>query len=342
MKLSDLDFLYPEELIAISPQRPSRMVWIEDGKPQEISKKELFQKMEPGDVFVVNETKVSKRRVFGRTLKEEFEILFLERISNLEWKVLFPASRLKSLEKVSLPDNVILELQEQGLPQIVRISKKIDEDYFLKFGEVPLPPYIQKARGQRHQQKEDESWYQTSWAKEMGSQAAPTASLHFTQEDLMQLSQKGVFVEKITLHVGMGTFLPIKTEDLNQHEMHFEEVLVGHKVWNRILEQKKKGHKIWGLGTTVVRSLESCAYQKIGKNSEGDFVGKTDLFIREDFDFKIIDILLTNFHQPKTTLLALVASFAGLENVKRCYNWAIERKFRLFSYGDLTIWKKKR
>jgi S-adenosylmethionine:tRNA ribosyltransferase-isomerase len=340
MKLSDLDFSFPEVLIAQKPERPTRVMWVGDA-PVEISLSQLIEKFDPKDVLVINETKVSKRRVFGKTSKENFEILFVEKIEPKTWKVLFPASRLKKGEKVTLPNDIEMDLVEQGLPQVVKLSKDIDETYFIKFGEIPLPPYIQKARNERHEQKQDEDWYQTAWANQVGSQAAPTASLHFSNDDLKILEKKGVLVEKILLHVGLGTFLPVKHEDLSKHEMHFEKLVVPQKTYQNILERKKSGGRVWCLGTTVTRSLESCALGKVGKNSSGDFEGETDLFIKEDFNFQMTDVLLTNFHQPKTTLLALVASFAGLNKVKECYQWAIDRKFKLFSYGDLTVWTKK-
>lgn len=340
MKLSDLDYSFPEELIAQKPERPTRVMWVDKESPKEITIQELLGKFQPQDVLVINETKVSKRRVFGKTAKDTLEILFIEKLEPQKWKVLFPASRLKKAEKVLLPNNIEMDLLQQGLPQVVTLSKDIDEPYFSKFGEIPLPPYIQKARTERHQQAADEQWYQTAWANQVGSQAAPTASLHFTQDDLKTLDSKGILVEKILLHVGLGTFLPVKHEDLSQHEMHSEKVYVPQKAYQNILERKKQGGKVWCLGTTVTRSLESCALGKVGKNSIGDFEGETDLFIKEDFNFQMTDVLLTNFHQPKTTLLALVSSFAGLGNVKKCYQWAIERKFKLFSYGDLTVWTR--
>jgi S-adenosylmethionine:tRNA ribosyltransferase-isomerase len=340
MKLSDLDYSFPEELIAQKPERPSRVMIVENF-PMEISLQDLLEKFDPKDVLVINETKVSKRRVFGKTSKETFEILFIEKLAPKTWKVLFPASRLKKGDKVILPDGIEMDLIEQGLPQTVSLSKDIEESYFVKFGEIPLPPYIQKARYDRHQRVDDETWYQTAWANQVGSQAAPTASLHFSNEDLKTLESKGVLIEKILLHVGLGTFLPVKHEDLSKHEMHFEKVWVSQKTYQNILDRKKQGGKVWCLGTTVTRSLESCALGKVSKNSTGDFEGETDLFIKEDFNFQMTDVLLTNFHQPKTTLLALVASFAGLEKVKECYQWAIDKKFKLFSYGDLTVWKLK-
>lgn len=347
MKLSDLDYSFPEELIAQKPERPTRVMWVAGATPSEITISQLLEKFDPKDVLVINETKVSKRRVFGKTQREqdrqdEFEILFIEKIEPKTWKVLFPASRLKKGEKILLPNHIEMDLSQQGLPQVVTLSHDIDETYFRDYGEIPLPPYIQKSRNERHQQADDNNWYQTAWANQVGSQAAPTASLHFTQDDIEKLKSRGVSIEKVLLHVGLGTFLPVKHEDLSKHEMHFEKVYVPEATYNRILERKKAGGKVWCLGTTVTRTLESVAIGKVGKNSSGDYEGETDLFIKEEFNFQMTDVLLTNFHQPKTTLLALVASFAGLEQVKKCYQWAIERKFKLFSYGDLTVWTKRR
>jgi len=340
MKLSDLDFSFPQELIAQKPERPTRVMWVEGTTPTEISIPQLIEKFNPKDVLVINETKVSKRRVFGKTTKDEFEILFIEKLEPNIWKVLFPASRLKKGEKVQLLDGIEMDLTQQGLPQIVKLSKDVDEDYFLKFGEIPLPPYIQKARNERHHKTQDETWYQTAWANQVGSQAAPTASLHFTQDDIKKLESKGVAVEKVLLHVGLGTFLPVKHEDLSKHEMHFEKCYVPGDTYKRIQDRRNSGGKVWCLGTTVTRTLESIAIGKVGKNSTGNYEGETDLFIKEDFNFQMTDVLLTNFHQPKTTLLALVAAFSSLENVKKCYQWAIEKKFKLFSYGDLTVWNR--
>ncbi len=340
MRLADLDFTYPEDLIAQKPERPSRVMWVESNTPSEITIPQLLEKFEIGDTLVINETKVSKRRVFGKTSKTEFEILFVEKIDSNNWKVLFPASRLKKNEKITLPQNIEMELIQQGLPQLVRLSEEIDESYFAEVGEIPLPPYIQKARNERHHIAQDESWYQTAWANQLGSQAAPTASLHFTQDDLDILKNRGVHIEKVLLHVGLGTFLPLKNENLSDHNMHSEEIFVAKETFERILERRKVGAKIWCLGTTVTRTLESCAMGTVNRNSNGDFEGATDLFIQGEFDFQMTDVLLTNFHQPKTTLLALVGTFSGLENLKKCYRWAMERKFKLFSYGDLTVWKR--
>ncbi len=341
MNLSDLKFDYPEELIAKVPASKSRILLNDKSRICEIPKSDLLDMFQPGDVLVVNDTKVEKRRVFGKGVKQEFEILFIEKLNPNQWTVLFPASRLKKGETVQLPQNIEMSLVAQGIPQIVRLNQPLDEDYFENYGELPLPPYIQKARESRHNVQNDKNWYQTDWAQKPGSQAAPTASLHFKNSDFNFLKSKGVFVETVTLHVGLGTFLPLKTENLDNHVMHSEWCSLPKSVLSRIQMQKKSGSPIWALGTTVARTLESYAHGLLKESSE-DFSGSTQLFIRDDFQFQIVDRLLTNFHQPETTLLALVASFAGLENVKKTYSYAIQNQFRLFSYGDLTVWVPNR
>ncbi|MGE0633740.1 MAG: S-adenosylmethionine:tRNA ribosyltransferase-isomerase, partial [Pseudobdellovibrionaceae bacterium] len=237
------------------------------------------------------------------------------------------------------------KLAAKGRPQKVQVSKPLTDVYFSKVGELPLPPYIQKARGERHNVASDESWYQTVWATKPGSFAAPTASLHFKNEHLQLLKEKGVIITYVTLHVGLGTFLPVTAEDLDHHEMHPEWVEVPATTWSAIESAKSKGKKIWALGTTVCRSLESVPRGLLNRQDDGVYQGLTNLLLQPreteaGSDFKVVNVLLTNFHQPKSTLLALVASFAGLERVKTCYKWAIERKFRLFSYGDLSVWEK--
>lgn len=347
MLRTDLQFDYPDELIATSPSHPSRVMCVDVPEhndnlitaqallPIEISIDDLLSKPNPGDVWVVNETKVIKRRLFA----DDLEILFLQKLNNSNhWQVLFPSKKFSVGDKIQLPGNVHMTLVQKGRPQIVELSSDVSESYFDQFAEIPLPPYIQKARDLRHQKSEDLNWYQTAWAKKEGSLAAPTASLHFTNEQIAALEQKGVKVLKTTLHVGLGTFLPVTTENLREHNMHSEYVEVSNKTWSEIQKCKNRNGKVWCLGTTVVRSVESVARGMIPQNSNGDYLGQTQLLILPGDKFLITDVLMTNFHQPESTLLALVAAFAGLEQVKSCYEWAIQRKFRLFSYGDLSVW----
>lgn len=338
MKITDLQFEYPEKLVATSPQYPSRVMWVDPAReePQEISFADFLKAIPAGDLLIINNTKVLKRRVFAADL----EILFLkERLDN-EWEVLFPSRKFKVGDEVELPEGVTLTLLEKGRPQRVKLDRKIDENYFQRVGELPLPPYIQKARERRHTVKDDESWYQTSWATQPGSFAAPTASLHFGPEDLQELRERGVHIAQLTLHVGLGTFLPVTAEDLNDHDMHEEYVEVPEGTWMQIKVARDQGKCIWALGTTAARSLESAALGMLTPQADGSQSGFTKLLIQPGYRFKAVDRLITNFHQPESTLLALVAAFAGLEKTKACYQWAIERNFRLFSYGDLSCWMK--
>lgn len=337
MKLSDLEFTYPEELVGLSPQKPSRVMWVdEQGLPSEISLESLLDKFNTGDVLVVNNTRVLKRRVFSGDL----EILFLKQKSATDWEVLFPSKKYKLGALIELPLGLTMELIEKGRPQTVRLSQEVSEDYFSKVAELPLPPYIQKARDQRHTQEQDENWYQTAWASQPGSFAAPTASLHFSSEDMQRLKARGVEIIELTLHVGLGTFLPVTVENLDDHDMHEEFVEISSHSWQAVQAAKAEGRKVWSLGTTSTRSLESAAAGMLKPQADGSLSGFTKLLIQPGFEFKVVDVLLTNFHQPQSTLLALVSGFSSLERVKACYQWAIERRFRLFSYGDLSCWTK--
>lgn len=334
MKRADLTYSFPEELIATVPSRPTRVMFAEKAfEPVEISLDDLIRKIPAGDVFVINTTQVIKRRVFAG----ELEILFLNQVSvnkeANEWSVLFPSKKLKLGEHVSLPGGFSLELIEKGRPQRVKITPAITQKNFDQFAELPLPPYIQKARNNRHATTEDTNWYQTAWAKDAGSFAAPTASLHFSKMQIQQLIARDVQVIELVLHVGLGTFLPVLTEDLNDHTMHEEFYEISQANWDKIINAKKDSRGIWSLGTTTTRVLESVA-------RTGVLTGSTDILLQEGSEFKIVDRLLTNFHQPESTLLALVAGFAGLKTVKHNYCWAVARKFKLFSYGDLSVWIK--
>lgn len=340
MLLSDLKYDYPDDLIATAPQKPSRVMWVDgDGNPSEITIAELIQKIPAGDILVLNDTKVLKRRVFVKSpfdQNEELEILFLDSLSDGSQKVLFPSKKFKVGDKLTLPNGAIMTLIEKGLPQTVFIEPALTESDFDQMAELPLPPYIQKARHERHNQQADESWYQTAWAKNPGSFAAPTASLHFSESDIEKLKQNGVKVVTVTLHVGLGTFLPVKVENLDDHKMHEEIYAVSESVWNEIQLARKNKSKIWALGTTVTRTLETVA--RTAEKGDLRLQGASDLLLQVGSEFKIVDRLMTNFHQPESTLLALVSAFSSLENVKNNYQWAIERRFKLFSYGDLSVW----
>lgn len=338
MQVADLDYSYPPELVAVEPARPSRVAFVRGGSlPRELDMNGLLEEFLPGDLLVINESKVIPARVFSR---EEVEILFLNETAPGEWQVLFPARDFKTGAELTLPGGVTATLTQKGLPQSVRLSEAVGSEYFQAHGEVALPPYIQEARGQRHNRPEDAQWYQTAWARQPGSVAAPTASLHFREEHLQRLRDKGVEIATVTLHVGAGTFLPIRTENLLEHTMHAERVEISRATLDKVKATKQSGARVWALGTTVTRALEAWARSDLRETADGGAEGETRLFITPGFEFRIVDALLTNFHQPRSTLLSLVAAFAGLENVKRAYAWAVEKRFRLFSYGDLSAWTR--
>ena len=332
MLKKDLSFSYPEELVATETKNHSRVMWVQEGHPTEVSVSHVMNQIEPEDLLVINETRVIPARIFS---EEGIEVLFINAESEFDWKVLCPVRKWPKGKKLKLPNGVQLELIEKGLPARVRTSTAINTEYLNQHGEMPLPPYIQQARGERHTRPSDKDQYQTQWARIEGSLAAPTASLHFSNEDIEKVKDRGAAVEKVCLHVGLGTFLPIHCDNLDEHKMHQEFVHISDRTWEEIQKTKKRGGRIWALGSTVTRALESKAVGII----EGDS-GNTDLFIKPGFDFKVVDVLMTNFHQPESTLIAMVMAFAGEKPVKNCYQWAIERQFRLFSYGDLSVWLK--
>jgi len=336
MKTNELHFDYPKSLVATERKPPSRVMQVRDGRPQEVSVRGVLNEIAPEDVLVINTTKVIPARVFA---EQGLEILFIEDLGENLWKVLCPARRWPKGTRLDLPGGVQLELANGGLPQTVKTSKPLSLDYFEAHGDWPLPPYIQEARGQRVSRVEDAEMYQTAWAQDFGSLAAPTASFHFSNEDLDKVRSRGASIVEVTLHVGLGTFLPVHSDDLKDHKMHFEKVHLSKKSWQDIQNARSQGGRVWAMGSTVTRALESQALGHLEESSEG-FSGDTDLFITPGFDFKVVDVLMTNFHQPKTTLLAMVMAFGGIEAVRACYSWAIERKFRLFSYGDLSVWHK--
>ncbi len=337
MRLEDLDFSYPDELIAVEPSRPTRVAFCEAAsEPVELDMAGLLEKFQPGDLLVLNESRVIPARIFS---ENGDEILFLKSLDSQRWEVLFPSRGVQLGEAIPLPGGVSAVLKQKGLPQILELSAAIATDYFEKHGEMALPPYIQQARGERHNRFQDRGWYQAAWAQNPGSVAAPTASLHMNEGHLARLRERGVELGKLTLHVGAGTFMPIRTSKIDEHQMHAERVEIPFELVDQIERTRAAGRRVWALGTTVTRSLESLAQGLLSKG-QGAYVGESRLFIKPPYDFEMVDVLMTNFHQPRSTLLCLVAAFAGLDRVKSVYGWAVDRRFRLFSYGDLSVWCK--
>lgn len=342
MKLEDLDFSYPEQLVAVERGSSSRVLRVHQAQIKELEGglDALLNEFRAGDLLVLNDSRVLRRRVFTENLR--LEILFLAPVDSERtlWRVLCPSSRWKEGVREALPSGVELDLIERGRTQLVRSSVPLPESYFEEHGEMPLPPYIQKARGERRNRAGDFKQYQTAWARTDGSLAAPTASLHFSEAHIERLKRKGVRVETLTLHVGLGTFMPISVVDLDQHIMHAEAVWVPKETWQTVKETRANGGRVWALGTTVTRSLESVAHGLLDGSHEEGFAGETALFIRPGFEWRVVDVLMTNFHQPRSTLFALVAAFSGLDIVREAYQWALAREFRLFSYGDLSVWSR--
>lgn len=330
---SDLMYDFPVELISTQPQYPPRVLFKAfDQGAREIPFSGVIDLFTKDDLLIINKTKVLPRRLF----LDDFDIMFLDSEDELHWTVLFPAKKFKVGETISLPANVTLKLVEKGIPQKVVVNQKLDGNYFEKYGHFALPPYIQSARGQALPFEQDKKWYQTSWAEIPGSLAAPTASLHFKPEDMKSIKEK-TDVAEVTLHVGLGTFLPVTSEILAEHKMHHEYVEIEKTTIEKIKLCQQKGGRVWTLGTTSLRSVEAWARGHLTE-FEHYFAGQTDLFLKPGDEFKVVGGLLTNFHQPGSTLISLVAAFSSLEEVKKTYQFAIENKFRLFSYGDLSVW----
>ena len=277
--------------------------------------------------MILNNTKVIPARFYAKTEKDkEIEILLVSSVSpdNLTWKILAnPKKHLNGvgalhatpLLTISVVDNETIKFKSHS--DIKTVLEEI--------GQMPLPPYIK-----RDSEKTDFERYQTVFAKESGAVAAPTAALHFTEELLNKIKEKGVEIYHITLHVGPGTFLPVRTDDIREHKLIPESFYIGKETWEKILSAKKNGKRIIACGTTTTRALEYA--KRIDKLS-----GLTNLYITTGFDFKIADAMITNFHLPKTSLLILVSAFIGWENVKHIYEEAIKEKYRFFSYGDAMM-----
>jgi len=298
--------------------------------PKELKLEHALGEIAEGDLLIVNNSGVKSCRVFF----EGSEFLFLGTKGNRLWEVLFKSARYKVGHQFDLPGGVRAELVVKGRPQIIKLDQDISEDYFDAHGEFAIPPYIQKLRESRRTTAEDKDWYQLDWKKNINSLAAPTASLHFKEEDLMALSNRGVQVAEVSLDVGLGTFLPLDQKNFEEKKLHVERFFIPKDTKEKLVHAKENRRRIWALGTTALRAVESFSEEQVGVFAE------TDLFIQPGYKFKWISGLFTNFHQPGSSLLALVMAFYGIGKTQEAYKFAVENKFRLFSYGDLSIWKK--
>ncbi len=338
MKTSDFYYDLPEELIAQTPLEPrnaSRLMYMnrETGEIRHRIFKDLPEFLKPGDCLVLNDTRVLPARIFGE--REDtgavVEFVLLKQKEMLLWEVLAgPGKKAKTGHKFRFSDDLSLEVVDV-LPDGNRMVKFTCRGEFFsvldKVGQMPLPPYI-KAK------LEDKERYQTVYSRELGSAAAPTAGLHFTKEMLEDLKKKGINIAYVTLHVGLGTFRPVKVEDITEHHMHTEHYSISKETADIINKTKASGGRVICVGTTSCRTVES-AMQKFGEIKECS--DDTGIFIYPGYVFKCMDGLITNFHLPESTLIMLVSAFAGYHNTMNAYKTAVKEKYRFFSFGDAML-----
>ena len=346
---NDYHYELPQDLIAQYPleQRDQSRLMVIDRQRLDIAHYQFFelpQWLHSGDCLVLNDTRVLSARLIGHRVKTggKWEGLFLGETSDGHWRIICQTrGKLKTGERIALHPleevtdavgDVDLELisrESDGSWLATLQAKQSTEKVLNRYGRVPLPPYVKRET----ESAEDRSRYQTVYGCQPGAVAAPTAGLHFTEKMLEQLRRKGVEIAYVTLHVGRGTFKPITTSDIQDHQLHHEWGSLPDKSAQQILECRERGGKVVAVGTTTLRLLESVA--RAGRLT--GWSGETDLYIRPPYNFRAVDCLLTNFHLPKTTLLVLVSAFAGNEFVRQAYQAAIEKRYRFFSYGDAML-----
>ena len=339
MTVEEFNYDLPEELIAQTPlkKRDESRLMVLDKETGEISHKhfkDILSYLEPGDTLVLNDTKVLPARLYGEKVdtKAAIEVLLLKNTEGDTWECLVkPARRIKEGTVVSFGDGKLkatcVFVGEEGIRHFTFSYEGIFLEVLEELGTMPLPPYI-------HEQLEDQSRYQTVYAREVGSAAAPTAGLHFTKELLKKIEDKGVHIAYITLHVGLGTFRPVSVDKVEEHEMHSEFYQMTKEVAELLTETKKNGKRIISVGTTSTRTLETIMslYHEFRECS-----GWTDIFIYPGYQFKAIDCLVTNFHLPESTLMMLISAFAGRDMIMNAYQIAVEQEYRFFSFGDSML-----
>ena len=339
MDINDFDYDLPEELIAQDPiedRSSSRLLLLDKktGKTQDKIFRDIIDELNPGDCLVINNTKVIPARLMG--VKEDtgahIEVLLLKREQDDVWEVLVkPGKKAKPGTIIIFGDGrlkaEVLEVVEDGNRKIRFSYQGIFEEILDELGQMPLPPYI------THQLK-DKNRYQTVYAKHTGSAAAPTAGLHFTPELLKEIEEKGIDIARVTLHVGLGTFRPVKVDEITDHHMHSEFYQVDEEAAKKINRAKDSGHRVICVGTTSCRTIESAA-DETGHLKPTS--GWTEIFIYPGYKFKILDGLITNFHLPESTLIMLVSALAGREHVLAAYEEAVQERYRFFSFGDAML-----
>jgi S-adenosylmethionine:tRNA ribosyltransferase-isomerase len=346
MKLSDFDFDLPDRMIATRPARPrsaSRMLVATPNTMTEAVAADLPDYLQAGDRLVLNDTRVIPARLFGKRWRDgaegrraaKMDVTLLGPTTEGNWKALIrPLKKLKIGEVVAFGDGFSAKLldKDDGVAVLGFNVKGEEFDAALaRVGAMPLPPYIAGKRAADEQDKKD---YQTVWARELGAVAAPTASLHFDDALLARLAEKGVKFTYVTLHVGAGTFLPVKVDDIRDHKMHAERGEVSQKAADEINQTKADGGRVIPVGTTALRLIETAA-ATTGKVTA--WRGETDIFITPGFKFQVTDALMTNFHLPKSTLMMLVSALIGTKRVREIYAHAIAKEYRFFSYGDASL-----
>ncbi len=343
MKTNDFDYNLPEELIAQTPLevRSNSKLLVVNKNNMDLKHdtfNNIIDYLNEGDVLVLNNTKVIPARLYGvkEDTKANIEILLLNQFSTNAWEALVkPARRVKLGTSISFGNGLLkvvcTEVLDEGIRHFDLIYDGDLEEILDQLGEMPLPPYI-------HQKLDNQSRYQTVYSKITGSAASPTAGLHFTKELLNNIREKGVIIQYVTLHVGLGTFRPVKVDDVKKHKMHSEFYMMDEKTAKIINEAKKESRNIVAVGTTSVRTLET-VMNKYNEFREAS--GFTDIFIYPGYEFKAVDTLITNFHLPKSTLLMLVSAFSSKEIIMNAYHEAIKQKYRFFSFGDSMIIKNQ-
>lgn len=341
MNVKDYDYDLPEELIAQDPleDRSSSRLMVLDRQTGDVEHRhftDILEYLHPGDCLVINNTKVIPARLFGvkEDTQAKIEVLLLKRKENDIWETLVkPGKKAKPGTKLVFGDGLltaeVVDVVEEGNRLIHFHYDGIFEEILDQLGQMPLPPYI------THQLK-DKNRYQTVYAKYDGSAAAPTAGLHFTKELLQKVKDMGVDIAEVTLHVGLGTFRPVKVENVLDHHMHSEFYMVSQEAADKINRAKESGHRVIAVGTTSTRTLEAAADEN-GRLYETS--GWTEIFIYPGYQFKVIDALITNFHLPQSTLVMLVSALAGREHVLHAYETAVKEKYRFFSFGDAMLIK---
>ena len=338
MRTADFDYNLPKERIAqtpVTPRHDSRLLVLnrETGQIEHEKFWNIDQYLNPGDLLVINETRVIPARIYAKKQPGggKAEILLLKKYDHLTWRALGGGKGLRVGRKLSIKDGPEAEIIEvlDGPERMIRFSEPI-EIYLESVGHVPLPPYI-------HKKLEDPERYQTVYAKEPGSAAAPTAGLHFTPELMEKLNAYGVEFARLTLHVGLDTFAPVTENDPREHQIHTEWCELDEETADKINQTSREGGRIIAVGTTSVRTLETAARHADGGNLVAPFSGPTNLFILPGFEFKAVDAMITNFHLPKSTLVMLVSAFAGRNMVLDTYRKAVEEKYRFFSFGDAML-----